>query len=108
MSLKRFLWPRLVVLNPDATALEAVRAMENNEIGTVVVQEGGRVVGVVTDRDVAIRVAGHGRNAATTLLSEIMSRDVATLSAEASRMDADVRGQLPDELRSMFSERPAA
>lgn len=88
MSLRAFRWPRLVVLNPSTSALEAARAMENNEIGTIVVQDGGRVVGIVTDRDLATRVVGHGRDGGATPLSEVMSRDVAALSPDASRMDA--------------------
>ena len=88
MSLRTYRWPRLVVLNPRASAREAARAMENNAIGTVLVQDGGRVVGIVTDRDLATRVVGHGRDGDATPLSEVMSRDVAALSPDASRMDA--------------------
>jgi CBS domain-containing protein/uncharacterized protein (DUF2267 family) len=88
MSLRAYRWPRLVVLGPSASALQAARAMENNEIGTVVVQDSGRLVGLVTDRDLAIRVVGSGRDANTTLLSAVMSHDVATLTPEAGRMDA--------------------
>jgi len=60
MSLKWYRRPRLVVLNTDTTALDAARAIENNSIGSVVVQDEGRVVGIVTDRDIAIRVTGRG------------------------------------------------
>jgi CBS domain-containing protein len=66
MSLKRLCWPRVVVLNPSASALEAARGMESSAIGTVVVQESGRVVGLLTDRDLAIRVVGQARDAKAT------------------------------------------
>src|ERR1051325_1662139 len=88
MSLKWYRRPRLVVLNTDTTALDAARAIENNSIGSVVVQDEGRVVGIVTDRDIAIRVTGRGLDPRTTLLKDVMTTPVATLSPAASQNDA--------------------
>ena len=88
MSLKAFTHPRIVVLGPTTTAMEAARAMDSNRIGTVVVQDKGRVVGIVTDRDLALRVVGAGRDPNATKLSEVMSPGVATLSVDASRAEA--------------------
>jgi CBS domain-containing protein len=48
----------MVVLNANSSVLEAARAIEQNNIGAVVVQKDGRVVGLVTDRDLAVRVIG--------------------------------------------------
>jgi uncharacterized protein (DUF2267 family) len=80
--------PRLVVLPPRSSALEAARAIESNDIGAVVVQEDGRVVGMVTDRDLAIRVVGKGLDPRTTLLRDIMTTPVVTLAPEESEADA--------------------
>jgi uncharacterized protein (DUF2267 family)/predicted transcriptional regulator len=88
MSLRWYEWPRLVVLPSDASALEAARALENNQIGAVIVQDQGRVVGIVTDRDLALRVVGRELDARTTQLGEVMSPDVVTLPPEASQADA--------------------
>ncbi len=88
MTLRSYARPRMVVLDPAATAMEAARAMQSNRIGTVVVQERGRVVGLVTDRDLAVRVVAAGRDAGATALSEVMSPGVAALPPEASRMEA--------------------
>jgi uncharacterized protein (DUF2267 family) len=68
--------------------LEAARAIENNNIGAVVVQEKGSIVGIVTDRDLAIRVLGRGLDPSTTTLAEIMSSPVATLSPDDGQSDA--------------------
>jgi uncharacterized protein (DUF2267 family)/CBS-domain-containing membrane protein len=78
----------MVVLDPAASAMEAARAMQSNCIGTVVVQDKGRLVGLVTDRDLAVRVVGAGRDANATSLADVMSSGVAALPAEASRMEA--------------------
>lgn len=88
MSLRAYARPRMVVLDPAASAMEAARAMQSNCIGTVVVQDKGRLVGLVTDRDLAVRVVGAGRDANATSLADVMSSGVAALPAEASRMEA--------------------
>lgn len=80
MSLRWYRRPRLVVLNPDSTALEAARAIENNNIGAVVVQESGRVVGIATDRDLTLRVVGRGLDPKTTTLADVMTTPVLALS----------------------------
>jgi CBS domain-containing protein/uncharacterized protein (DUF2267 family) len=88
MSLKWYRRPRLVALNANTPVLEAARAIENNNIGGVVVQNKGRVVGIVTDRDLATRVVGQGLDPKTTLLSEIMTTPVVTLSPSDSQRNA--------------------
>jgi uncharacterized protein (DUF2267 family) len=68
--------------------LEAARAIENNNIGAVVVQEKGCVVGIVTDRDLAIRVVGRGLDPSATAIADVMSSPVATLSPNDSQSTA--------------------
>jgi CBS domain-containing protein/uncharacterized protein (DUF2267 family) len=88
MSLKWYQRPRLVALNTGAPALEAARAIENNNIGAVVVQDKGAVVGIVTDRDLAVRVVGRGLDPKTTPLADVMTTPVVTLSPRDSQSDA--------------------
>src|SRR5690606_14303049 len=88
MSLKAYVRPRLVILGPEASALEAARAIDSNNIGAVVVQDRGELVGIVTDRDLAVQVVGHGLDAAATRLSDIMTSPVASLSPAAAHSDA--------------------
>lgn len=88
MSLKWYRRPRLIALGPETSVLEAARAIENNEIGAVIVQQKGRVVGIVTDRDLATRVLGRKLDPETTPLREIMSSPVWTLSLRQNQSDA--------------------
>lgn len=88
MSLKAYVRPRLVILGPEASALEAARAIDSNNIGAVVVQDRGRLVGIVTDRDLAVQVVAHGLDAAVTPLSDIMTSPVASLSPTDTHTDA--------------------
>ena len=68
MSLRSYQWPRLVILKPNTNVLEAARALDNNQVGAIVVQHEGRVAGIVTDRDLAVRVLGQGLDARNTTL----------------------------------------
>lgn len=88
MSLRYYMWPRLVVLAPNRSALEAARALENNNIGAIVVQHEREIAGIVTDRDLAVRVLGQGLDPRETKLADVMTRDVSTLTPDASRMEA--------------------
>lgn len=88
MSLKWYLRPRLVVLQPSAPAFEAARAIEHNNIGAVVVGHKGAVAGIVTDRDLAVRLVGRGLDAKTTTIGDVMTAPVATLSPNESQAEA--------------------
>jgi len=70
----------MVIQNWSTTAFDAVRAMESNHIGAVIVQESGRVVGIVSDRDLALRVIGSDLDPRAALLHDVMTPDPATLS----------------------------
>ena len=57
---------------------EAAKYMRNHDIGALAVTEDERVCGIVTERDVMVQVVAEGRNPETTLLGEIMTKEVAT------------------------------
>jgi CBS domain-containing protein/uncharacterized protein (DUF2267 family) len=88
MSLKWYQRPRLVALDSATSVLDAARAIENNSIGAVVVQDRGQVVGIVTDRDLTVRVVGRGLDPKTTQLGDVMTTPVVTLSIRDGQDDA--------------------
>ncbi|MCC7325972.1 MAG: CBS domain-containing protein [Burkholderiales bacterium] len=88
MSLKWYLRPRLVTLKPATSVLEAARAIEHNNIGAVIVQDKGSVVGIITDRDLAVRVLGRGLDPHTTTVGEVMTTGVATLASTDTQISA--------------------
>lgn len=59
------------------TVLDAAKKMNEKRIGSVVVTEGDRVVGIFTERDVLTRVVAQGRDPEGTTLGEVMSSPVA-------------------------------
>lgn len=76
--------PRTVT--PDTDLPEVARLMKDEDVGMVpVVEEGGQnLLGVVTDRDIAIRVVAEGRDPSGVRVSDVMSRGVTTGSADDS------------------------
>lgn len=81
--------PRAV--DADTSVREAARLMEGDDVGSLpVVQMDGaaRLIGVVTDRDIALRVVAAGRDPETTPVSEVASRDVVTVTPDDDLDDA--------------------
>lgn len=62
-------------VNPDTSVLEALKIMADQNIGSVVVMESERFVGIVTERDYSRKVVLKGKSSTDTKVSEIMSTD---------------------------------
>ena len=77
-----------VTLQATASVVDAARAMRDSDIGDVIVVENGRICGIVTDRDIAVRGVAEGRNISTLTLGDICSRQLTTLSPTDSVEDA--------------------
>ena len=71
-----------------ATVEEAVCEMSHHNIGSVAVVENGRLVGLLTERDVLARVVAAGRQPDLTFVADVMTRNPATLSSRATVEDA--------------------
>ena len=79
-----------VCMTIAGSAREAARKMAQLDIGLVVVcDEGGRAVGVVTDRDIAVRAVALGREPGECRLGEIMSRELVTCFEEDPVRDGE-------------------
>jgi CBS domain-containing protein len=72
--------PNPITLPASATAVDAAMAMRNDDVGDVIVLENGRILGIVTDRDIVVRGLAVGRHPAQTTLGEICSRDLTLVS----------------------------
>lgn len=78
--------PRAVT--PQTTVQEAARLMEEEDVGSLpVVDEGTRLIGILTDRDVAVRVVARGLDSDTTV-GDVASRDVVALTPDHDLDDA--------------------
>jgi CBS domain-containing protein len=78
--------PRTV--DSGATVAEAARDMRDGDVGSVVVVENGQVAGVITDRDIAVRVVAEGRDPDATRVSEAATMSPVTLTVDQTVEDA--------------------
>ena len=63
-------------ITPDATVYDALKIMAEKEIGALVVLEGEKLVGILSERDYARKVILSGKSSEETLVNEIMTSDV--------------------------------
>jgi CBS domain-containing protein len=73
-----------VCLDADQPVSAAAIAMRDRDIGDVIVMNSDAVCGIVTDRDVVVRAVAAGRDPKKTKLSDICSRDLATVKADTT------------------------
>ena len=63
-------------VRPDDTVEDALQIMANKDVGAVLVKEGETLVGIFTERHYARKVFLKGRSSPTTLIREVMEKDV--------------------------------
>ena len=90
MSIQRILRRSAKTLPPETSCAEAARLMRDEEIGCVVVAERGRPTGVVTDRDLVVRVMAAGEDPERRALRDVMSGEPVFLGDERD-LDAVIR-----------------
>jgi len=88
MSLERFCRKPIITLQPEQTIHDAAMRMRDEHVGAVIVIEDVRPVGIVTDRDIALRGVLEGRDPRTTPVRDIMSRQVAAVRSDDKIDDA--------------------
>jgi CBS domain-containing protein len=73
---------------PGATVLEAVRKMNAEHVGALLVCVSNELVGIFTERDVLTRVVDSGRNPTSTQVVEVMTSEVETVRSSTGVHDA--------------------
>jgi CBS domain-containing protein len=66
-------------VSPTMTVASAVELLNQNKVGSVLVIDEGRLVGIFTERDVLRRVVGERRDADRTTVAEVMTRDLVVM-----------------------------
>ncbi|MGY6021409.1 CBS domain-containing protein [Streptomyces spinosirectus] len=70
---KEVMTPGVVAVRPDASLVEAARLMRTQDVGDVVVADGQRIVGVLTDRDITVRAVAEGIDPLTVSAESVCS-----------------------------------
>ncbi len=69
-------------VEPATPVVEVARLMRDHDAGSIPIVEGDRLVGTITDRDIAIRVVAEGKDAQQTSVDEVASRDLVTIDPQ--------------------------
>jgi CBS domain-containing protein len=73
----------VISIAPDASVFDAIKVMADESIGSLVVlDENGKLAGIVTERDYARKVIVMGRSSKDTRVAEIMTTDVLTAASD--------------------------
>ena len=75
-------------VSPEATVLDAVRKMNHERIGALLVMKDDELVGIFTERDVLIRVVDQTRDPAATRVAEVMTGNPVVVTAAATINEA--------------------
>jgi CBS domain-containing protein len=81
-SIREIMTANPSTIEPDKSIADAARIMKQEDAGVVPVTENGRLTGMVTDRDIAIRVVAEGKDPQSTTVREIASTDLVTVDPQ--------------------------
>jgi CBS domain-containing protein len=98
MSLLRMAHVPPPIVDPTMSVLDAVGVMARDRAGAVAVVEQGVLCGVFTERDVMLRVVQQQRSPGVTLVREVMTSEVKTLTDD-SAVDEAIEVMLVGHLR---------
>lgn len=66
---------KAISVTPETSVLDALKVMAENNIGSVVVMQDGKFMGIITERDYSRKVILKGKNSTDTKVSEIMTTE---------------------------------
>ena len=81
-QVKELMTERPVTLAREASLTEAARLMRDRGIGDVIVVEGDRATGIVTDRDIVIRGVAEGNDPDATRVGDVLSGELASVAPD--------------------------
>jgi CBS domain-containing protein len=76
--------PEIYAIDPEATVLEALRLMEEKNVGALLVMQGERLVGIFSERDYARRMILQGRASRETPVREVMTAHVFVITPDTT------------------------
>lgn len=87
MTLHELVIKGIETAGPDTSAEALALRLEEANVGSIVIEEDMIPVGIVTDRDIALRLVGRGEDPSSIEAQDIMSPDPVTISIDAGLLD---------------------
>jgi len=69
-------------IEPDKTVVDAAKLMDDEDAGLIPIVEGQKLVGTITDRDIAIRVVAEGKDPQSAKVRDVMTSRLVTVDPE--------------------------
>src|SRR5512132_2154041 len=91
MSLQRFCKRPTVTITPEKTIQEACQLMEERNVGCLLVESQGKLCGMLTDRDIALRVAGQGKDPHLTHVGTVMTPNPVCIPMDGTLHEVKMR-----------------
>lgn len=105
MKVKDIMYTRLFTISHDATADEAAKMMDENNIGALLVQQDTKYVGIVTEWDVVRKVVAVEKNPKDVTVTEIKSYPLIIVDSDFEILEAAKLMQNHDIRRLMVVEK---
>jgi CBS domain-containing protein len=88
VQIRDIMTDRIAYIGPDASVAQAAQLMQKHNVGSIPVVDQESVVGIVTDRDIVVRGVAHGKDAASTPVSQVMTSEIHSASPDMSLQEA--------------------
>lgn len=88
VKVEDFMTKKVVTIESSKSILDAAKTMNEQHVGSVVVVQGEKPIGIITDRDIVVRAVVQGLDLETEKVDRIMSKPVATVAPETPMLDA--------------------
>jgi CBS domain-containing protein len=89
MKVRELMTTEPTTVEPKATLGEVATLMKQQDCGSIPVIEAGRLIGIVTDRDIVVRGVAAGKDPKTQRVSEVMSSNPVTIGPDEDVADAE-------------------
>jgi len=73
----------VLTASPDMAVTEAARKMADNHVGSLVVTKGGKILGIVTERNILLSLAEYGHDIEQKTLADVMTSYVITINPDS-------------------------
>jgi CBS domain-containing protein len=87
MSLQQFCQRSVITVSPEQTVVEACQLLAEKNVGCLVVTEAEKLCGILTDRDITLKVMGERKDPQQTTVREIMTPHPAHITADKTLHD---------------------
>lgn len=104
IRVKDIMTPEPLMVSPGMTVREAAKRMREIDCGVLPVGDPNQVLGIITDRDITIRVTAEGRDPAETQVQEVMTRKLYACGEEDDVEDAAEKMRKYDVARLVVTD----